>query len=556
MQKKIVLAFAIIICAELLFAAPPIKGKKGFIKQCGVNSVTHKQYLAIRGIIRPTGTPVVYNVLVIRVEFQLDYVSSTTGDGRFSSLTTQSTVEEFMDRMNAYYQENSYGLISVSATVTTGGLGTNGSYILNNNMSYYGSNYDDNNFALLLNDSVQAANSDYNFRDYDHYMVFHAGAGEETDVSGNSPDDIWSVYVGGITGISADLKPITNATFVPETGTQDGKNQDSFGIICHEYAHQLGLPDLYRTDGSNKSSVGVWSIMDYGIYSGNPSGSNPTHFDAWSKLQLGLINPRATSGESVAISLKAAESMVNGSQQQSDAFIKIEIPTATDPDNEFFLVEYRLATAEQFDNSLPASGIVIWHIDDNVGSISENNINNDPFHRRVDLIEQDNTDASIDYGSAGDVFGNGNTFSDQIYPSARAYNGKASGISIVSISGVGGTEIQAEITKLLADQLFSILRINNYPNPARNGTTTFYFAFKKPPQEITLDIFTINGENVRKIPSDSISLNSAKSENYNWVYEYFWNGKNDNGDDVAPGLYLYRVSIDDETKTGKMALIR
>ena len=51
-------------------------------------------------------------------------------------------------------------------------------------------------------------------------------------------------------------------------------------------------------------------------------------------------------------------------------------------------------------------------------------------------------------------------------------------------------------------------------------------------------------------------FSAAPSGNYRWVYEYDWNGRNDEGEEVAPGLYFYRVNADGKIKVGKLAVAR
>jgi len=34
-------------------------------------------------------------------------------------------------------------------------------------------------------------------------------------------------------------------------------------------------------------------------------------------------------------------------------------------------------------------------------------------------------------------------------------------------------------------------------------------------------------------------------------YEYYWDGNNENGSKVAPGIYLYRVKMDKETRQAR-----
>lgn len=62
------------------------------------------------------------------------------------------------------------------------------------------------------------------------------------------------------------------------------------GLACHEFCHALGLPDLYRTSGSDtKKRLGSWDIMDYGCYNNN--GCTPATLSAWERWFMGWLTP-------------------------------------------------------------------------------------------------------------------------------------------------------------------------------------------------------------------------------------------------------------------------
>jgi flagellar hook assembly protein FlgD len=97
-----------------------------------------------------------------------------------------------------------------------------------------------------------------------------------------------------------------------------------------------------------------------------------------------------------------------------------------------------------------------------------------------------------------------------------------------------------------------------YPNPMRSHTT---FAFRvkggrQPPQDFALRIYTLSGRLVRQL--DERHLNDPLRVGWNTLR---WNGRDEDGDRVATGVYLYRVKIegDDTTFRGdveKISVIR
>ncbi len=131
----------------------------------------------------------------------------------------------------------------------------------------------------------------------DHAQFVHAGEGEEggapasaiwshswfaysnlVGVSGPSPDYL----VGGVQ-IGGSSFWINKYTVQPENG--------GVGVFAHEYAHDLGLPDLYSYAGEN--STGFWTLMSSGSWLSDGTediGSRPNHLGVWEKFQLGWLN--------------------------------------------------------------------------------------------------------------------------------------------------------------------------------------------------------------------------------------------------------------------------
>jgi len=64
------------------------------------------------------------------------------------------------------------------------------------------------------------------------------------------------------------------------------------GVYCHEFGHALGLPDLYDTDGGGMG-IGHHGLMGSGNWN---SPSNPAHMSAWSKYELGWVDPIVVEG--------------------------------------------------------------------------------------------------------------------------------------------------------------------------------------------------------------------------------------------------------------------
>jgi immune inhibitor A len=135
----------------------------------------------------------------------------------------------------------------------------------------------------------------------DHFQAIHAGEGEEAGGGAQGPDAIWShrwyAYPDriGESGPSFNLRggaPLGDSGFWIGDYTTEPEN-GGLGVFVHEYAHDLGLPDLYDTTGRGENGVGFWSVMASGSWlnhGGNDIGSTPNYMGPWEKLYLGWLD--------------------------------------------------------------------------------------------------------------------------------------------------------------------------------------------------------------------------------------------------------------------------
>ena len=87
----------------------------------------------------------------------------------------------------------------------------------------------------------------------------------------------------------------------------------------------------------------------------------------------------------------------------------------------------------------------------------------------------------------------------------------------------------------------------NYPNPFQSTTTiSFFTAENREYTEIV--IYNMKGQKIKTFLKQYIS----KSTNQ----QIIWDGKDENGRTVNPGLYFYKLSNGKETQTRKMILLR
>lgn len=427
-RKKLMIGVLVLMMINIVFN-PAV---------CNVAEISEKGVVEVRCVIEDTRwsseppssseekativpkSTITRNLIAIRVEF-LDGDSNYTGAPNGSMTYTQPYFDNIMNNLTNYYQEVSYNQLTINYTVS-GKI-----YTLSKTMKYYGADtptQHDENLTDLIYDSIIIADLDRDFSKYDDVVLWHAGAGQESDINEDTPADIWSVHVSGFS-IPVDGTSITKIIIIPETENQDGlSNYGILGVATHEFGHQLGLPDLYDTDKTSQG-IGNWGLMGSGNWLNN--GNTPAHLCAWSKIYLGWIN-------SVNLTIEGYYT-VNPVENYNDTVYKFPIT-----DTEYFLIEFRKKTG--YDSYLPGEGLLIWHIDDNQPN------NNNESHKKVDLEEADQgwqtksgldgNDTTGDRGSVNDTWKDNLTgFRSTSIPNSNNYANNTTDMSINHISKVG-----------------------------------------------------------------------------------------------------------------------
>ena len=85
----------------------------------------------------------------------------------------------------------------------------------------------------------------------------------------------------------------------------------------------------------------------------------------------------------------------------------------------------------------------------------------------------------------------------------------------------------------------------NYPNPF-NPTTTISFALPEA-GEVSLAIFSINGQLVKRLAAGEMSAGR---------HSVIWDAKDERGQQVASGVYLYVLKAGEFTLQRKLMLMK
>ncbi len=449
-----------------------------------------------------------------------------------------------------FYQENSYGQLDMTTDQLPSVAGwvrapqTYDYYVDNN----YGTDSPyPNNSLKMCEDVVDLVDASVDFSDYDNdgdnyvdlVIIVHAGRGAE--YTGNTTD-MWS-HKWSISPRLKDGVYVYNYTVVPEYWVSPGDM--TIGVIAHELGHAFGLPDLYDRDYSSQG-VGKWSIMAAGSWNGS-LGSSPSHFDAWSKIQLGWVTPTVITTNQNDLSIPQVET--------NQSIYKVW--ATGEAGDEYYLVENRQRTG--YDATLPGDGLLIWHVDDD---LSHNDNEWYPGHSsfghyRVALEQADGffqLEQNTSSGNSGDPYPgayNIRTFNDASTPGSESYDGSGSFVAITDVSSSGATMTADFAVTFSADAdddnpvLPQFELAQNYPNPF-NPVTRIDFTLDTA-TDVNLTVFNVLGEKVTTLVDDYYTAGNHST---------VWDGTADTGHRVVSGVYFYRLISDDNRQVKKMLLVK
>lgn len=318
-----------------------------------------------------------------------------------------------------------------------------GPYTLNHEYAYYGAPSGDSHDVRpcdMVYDACRLADPDVNFADYDwdgdgyveQVYVLFAGLGQ---AAGGDENTIWPheyKLQEGNNGsyVSKDNNVVVNTYACgPEltlqyTPVAYRERVDGIGTLCHEFSHCLGYPDLYDTGNGGNFGMGEFDLMDAGSYNGE--SFCPPNYSAYEKWFAGWITPTVLD--------KPAS--VKGMQAQDVKYGQAFVVYNDNNKNEYYLIENRQQNVGIWDKQLPASGMMITHVDydENIWEWNHVNtivnysgdyayLNND--HQRLTIFHADNEEGSSADSQAGDLypFNGNNSLTDTSSPAAIIYQG-------------------------------------------------------------------------------------------------------------------------------------
>ncbi len=272
-------------------------------------------------------------------------------------------------------------------------------------------------------------------------------------------------------------------------------------------SRQFMAADVTKNDSVNVADlVGIINIILYGVVEPSPSPSSYFEPMAIVRLDYEDLQP-GTSGEvnvlaDLEVPVAGAQIELNYDPKQ----LTFEAPRLSDWSDRF-IAEYR-------DDKQGKLIVLLYNMSNDPISPGEGNILSLPARVNPDLMNKINLE-----------------------------------IGEVVLADQNAVQIPVDDGKASVPQAFELSQ--NYPNPFNPNTTIKYtlpsVGDGQETLPTTLKIYNILGEVVRTL------VNEPKSPG---VYYELWDGKDDQGDQVASGIYFYRLRAGEFSETKKMVLLK
>jgi len=524
--------------------------------------------------------------------------------------------------VNHYFQSVSYQKFGIDLEQSKIYPESNDSvYTLPFSMNYYhpygaSEELKEERLVTLFKDALTLADSLHHipFEDFDFAIIFHAGIGQDFSLPylDPTPEDIPSTYVDREM-LDVPFLGIEHGIILPETENHLLYDEGNIlfdqtsepcdyqygltGIMALMIGFASGLPPLWDLE-SGESRIGIFGLMDQG--SNNGRGLIPSPPDAWTRIFAGWETPTTINNQnSVSILSRSENSIMKILLTDSEYFLienrnnwiysnvsidSLRFAQWEESDDYPPFIEILMDSVEivkdengvviqipNYDLGLPASGLLIWHVDEKtIGEgINDYSINSDRMLKGVDLEEADGAqdigfpsiflfqDPSSGY--FGDLWFDGNpeyerinsqfespVFSDITYPNTHTNNGTASYIQLNQISEPGDT---------MHFSLTNVYQLNGFPDSTAyfhlihsmdstqnlvGGKDSIWWATNGNPFERTIfytkqsmgnSLFFTQGS----VPEEAMICIIEHGENTSILNKYEWN-QNENRYDLIDQL--------------------
>ena len=268
----------------------------------------------------------------------------------------------------------------------------------------------------------------------------------------------------------------------------------SMGEVCHELGHVLGAPDFFC--GNTFLGTGDYDVMGYNYF-----GACPPHHNPYTKAYIyGWVSP-----EEIEPTVKNKKYILKPSHRAS-SFYRINTPT----EGEFFLMEYKDRSANDFNHNVPGSGMLIYHVTNTMTtginglgsldmSVIANEVNTSHPLGCYIVNANSNYKPNNEPGSYGLrqeewPFGNNKHF---FY--AESWAGEPAGVDVCFIQKVGGNIEFVVNPRIVGPRRLVLQDTFNIPNVPANAKIKWTYKFIKQSNRYIAEeypkVTIMNGDN-------------------------------------------------------------
>ena len=414
-----------------------------------VNLQPHKigiLFLILLGIILPNlAFSEDYQLVGIRIDFNLDEDLATPGNGKFvSTLPDVEICSDFIydepPHDKSYFQSHFQAAKNYWEKVSNNQLtiskmdvfpaGIHQVYSTDTTMLSFHpflEDYDETELLFkLAKQAILLSDDDVDYTQYNTVIVFHAGLGGDFDfVLDPTPGSIPSAYLNhddlnAYGGIHVDNIDIESVIILPESQNflQFEETKDLFadatdpcfyqfglnGSMALMLGFHFGLDPMFDTS-SGKSLLGKFVLMDQG--SNNFHGIAPAYPNPYTRIKRGWITPQNIGiGDEVSLAINSDVAKLNINEHEYylienhlrnfiDPSQMIEIIDTLLQDTISVLIDVNGVILDVDENSggMPGNGLLIWHINENARYTDEN-----PNGGGVQLVDVVEADGAQDIG--------------------------------------------------------------------------------------------------------------------------------------------------------------
>lgn len=243
----------------------------------------------------------------------------------------------------------------------------------------------------------------------DCVYIVYAGLGQNDGGDGTTVwANCWTTDGATLGGKEVRWYTMSNELSPVKIKDKDGTTipvVNGLGVICHEFSHSLGLPDMYPTETSaylDNQEMEYWDLMDGGEYT--HAGFRPTAYTAFEKEQMGWpVDIRTLDSDANNVTMTT-------STEQGGTAYKIVNPQN---DKEYLMLEY--IQQKGWNKHLFGNGLLVYHVCLPSETLySGTHLNNAPGYPGMAVVPADGACLSSyikanenDYGNSlkGDLFG-------------------------------------------------------------------------------------------------------------------------------------------------------